>query len=363
MNGQPDFSFSVVSCLHFGGLMRAWNSYKDTYALMSHVATLRPDLLIFNGSEVHLTPMKSDTIPLDNKAYILRRAVMSEQYVENTRQIIDQMAKAACESVFYVPSENSIPHFIKDNDPVFDAANRAFLRRAPGRYYAFEQKGCLFICLDSEADSEARGRISGPQLRFLEETAAQAKDFRHVFCFIHLSAWRNDCQQEAQWFETAHPLLKKAGVSHVFGACLHTYQHEQRDGLEYITSGSCGNNIDPPFSHFLFIEVFKDEVRVNVVWSGFPLFFPMTLRLEPQVEFAFIKKLSEYYWSLDESEINAYQEAVKLLRAGRLNEAQRIWSSLRYFPCINPRAQAKAFPTDQRQEHILACGYPDRTDN
>jgi len=61
MSEDKNLSFCTVSCLHFGGLMRGWNSYKDTYALMSHVASLQPDLLIFNGSEIDLRLMGTDS--------------------------------------------------------------------------------------------------------------------------------------------------------------------------------------------------------------------------------------------------------------------------------------------------------------
>ncbi|MBW2619340.1 MAG: hypothetical protein JRC92_10745, partial [Deltaproteobacteria bacterium] len=184
MSENNNLSFCVVSCLHFGGLMRGWNSYKDTYALMSHVASLQPGLLILNGSEVDLRLMGTDSLAVEDNQF-LRPAAASVHYIENTRRIMDQMAGAASKSIYYLPSENSVPLYMVDNGnpaPALTAeANKAFLRRAPGRYYTFEQGNCFFICLDSEAEPENRGLISADQLMFLQKAAERAKAFPHVF--------------------------------------------------------------------------------------------------------------------------------------------------------------------------------------
>ncbi len=351
-----EVSFCVVACLHFGGMLESWNSHKGTYAIFAHMNELGPDMLVLNGSEVDLALRVSDGISLDGQAHV-RPSLASKEYVEFTRNVLDHLARSACRSIFYVPSENSVPNFLGENDPLFLVSNEAFLKRAQGRYYAFEQGDCFFICLDSESDPDVRGRISGDQLHFLQESVERARACRHVFCFIHLSAWRNDCRHKSQWFDVVHPLLKEAGVSHVFVACLHTYQHEYYDGVHYITSGGCGNSLDPPFPHFLYVKVVGETVRVNVLWSGWPLRFPMTLQLNPQVPIAFIAEGADVKIQPPaESEISAYQEAMRLRNFRDIEQAQEIWDGLRFFPCINPKKVRESMSSMKQYQSWFLAG-------
>jgi len=309
------------------------------------MADIRPDLIVFNGSDVDLVARRSDYLKIDDWL-IPRASALSEQYVNFTRDTFDTMARSVTGTILYLPSENSVPHYLSENnDPLFNFSNKAFLRRAGNRYYTQKVGGCFFICLDSEEHEEARGRISGQQLDFLATAVEQAKEFKHVFCFIHLSAWRGDCKKDSQWFETVHPLLKEAGVSHVFGSCLHTYQWQEYDGIQYITTGSCGNNVEPPFSHFLNVTVSGDGVVVKVYWLGFPLAFPMHMQLAPPPLAAFIEEDEELikskYCSFPTEEENAaYEKAIAYLKTGDYGKAQEIWSTLSYFPCVQPEKVA-----------------------
>lgn len=339
MAANNQFSFCVAGCLHFGATLRLWNSYKDTYQIMCDMAKLKPDMLFINGSDVDLAQRVSDTISFkDDNRKIISGDVQSYKFVDYTRSVLDTLTSEVCDLVFHLLSENSIPEFWGRESPLYKNAETAFLKRTNNqRYYAFQQFEAMFICLDSESHPEHRGRLDKKQLAFLKQLVPEAqKFFKHVFCFIHLSAWRNNEKETSRWFEEVHPILKEANVKYVFGACLHTYQHEIYDGIHYITSGSCGNNVEPSFPHFLKIDVNQDEVTVRVYRKGFPLYFPMDMQLTPQVEAAFINKMPLADTTLNKTDREAYNQAIRLLLSGNVQDAQVIWSQFKDFPDFNP---------------------------
>ena len=347
MGSSEQFSFCVAGCLHFGAHMRFWNSYKDSFHLMGQMATLKPDMLFLNGSEVDFALKRSDAVPLkslsdkkDNEVFLYSPIPQSRDYIRSTRAHFDTLSRSVADLIFHLPSENSIPAYTSRESILYKEAEKAFLERA-SRYYAFHQFGSCFICLDSEEDFDARGRLGREQLEFLAKATEEAKAYPHVFCFIHLSAWRNNVKKISQWFEEVHPLLKKAGVKYVFGSCLHTYQHEEYDDIHYITTGACGNNVEPNFPHFLKINVSGKDVEVQVYRMGFPLYFPLIMQLVPQTQMAFIdSKIHEVSCAPGDDE--KYHQAMGLIQEGNFDSAQKIWRTLTIFPDFNPERIPKS---------------------
>lgn len=306
---------------------------------MKHMGSLKPDMLFLNGSEVDLSLKKSDCIVIAEHSNLLTDIPQSKEYVYLVRKDMEIMARDVSNLVFYLPSENSIPEFYGRNSTICKNAEQAFLSLTNGnRYYAFQQFGALFICLDSESHPEHRGLLDQGQMKFLKDLVPEAqKNFKHVFCFIHLSAWRHKEKAASRWFEQVHPVLKELGVEHVFGACLHTYQHEEYEGIHYVTSGSCGNNVEPSFPHFLRVEVKKTKVRVQVFRMGFHLYFPMDLQLNPQTSYAFIEKKELPPPVMTQKDNRLYKEALNLYLSKNIKDAQKLWNELKVFPDFFPK--------------------------
>jgi len=356
-----DMRFCIVSCLHFGGSLTNWNSFKGTFAMFKEMIDVNPEILIINGSDIDIALRRQDLFLPTDKAFkvILPDVLFTEEYVEFTRETIDKLSSQVAETVFFTPSENSIPNWTGDNSPLFENANKSFLKRAPARFYDFQKNDCYFIFLDSEENPLNRGRIQGEQLSFLRECSQKAKEYRHVFCFIHFSAWRSDCKDKSKWFEAVHPILKTIGAAYVFGACLHTYQYEYYDGIHYITSGSCGNNVSPPFPHFLVVNIIAGSVEVKVKRLYFPLLFPMTMQLGFLQKIALIKSFEEYdFQPQTELEYKTYIEALNHLHSGDIVTAQELWNNMKWFPCVQPTKVEKGTP--EGQEHVVIGNYSDR---
>lgn len=117
-------------------------------------------------------------------------------------------------------------------------------------WYAFEHKGCWFVCLHSDEDDPDKGdktfdeprgqRMSAEQYAWLDRTLDQARDARHVFVFLHHPRWIGG-NYGSDW-ERVHQRLVRAGNVHaVFAGHIHRMRYDgERDGIEYFALATVG---------------------------------------------------------------------------------------------------------------------------
>ncbi|TAJ08205.1 MAG: hypothetical protein EPO68_15690 [Planctomycetota bacterium] len=117
-------------------------------------------------------------------------------------------------------------------------------------WYAFEHKGCWFVCLHSDEDDPEKGdktfdeprgqRMSAEQYAWLDRTLEQARGARHVFVFLHHPRWIGG--NYGQDWERVHARLVRAGNVHaVFAGHIHRMRYDgARDGIEYFALATVG---------------------------------------------------------------------------------------------------------------------------
>ena len=117
-------------------------------------------------------------------------------------------------------------------------------------WYAFEHKGCWFVCLHSDEDDPERGdktfneprgqRMSAEQFAWLDRTLTQASGARHVFVFLHHPRWIGGNYGD-DWNRVHARLVAAGNVSAVFAGHIHHMRYDgARDGIEYFALATVG---------------------------------------------------------------------------------------------------------------------------
>lgn len=257
------FRFAVMGCMHAGLC-----DFQDYESAVKKIKEYNPDFVLFLSSMVDMvgeTPIKEGGRPNTRKA--IRSGIkLSQEDVESRWQRFDRITERLGVPVYDVPSERCIP---ANNLAVTE---KAFLKRYGKRYYAFEYKNNLFICLDSEShnrlDQKKRGLIDGKQLDFLKSSLADISKYNNVFITIHMSAWHPEFSTNSKWNRIVHPLIN-GKVGYVFGACLHRLDFKKKDEVNYITSAAAPTWLSPTakpaFFHFLIVDVDENNVSIKAV--------------------------------------------------------------------------------------------------
>jgi 3',5'-cyclic AMP phosphodiesterase CpdA len=141
-------------------------------------------------------------------------------------------------------------------------------------WYAFEHKGCWFVCLHSDEDDPERGdktfdeprgqRMSTEQYAWLDATLTRTAGARHVFVFLHHPRWLG--RNYGDDWQRVHARLVAAGnVSAVFAGHIHHMRYDgKRDGIEYFalaTVGGSQEGIAPSagFLHEFHLVMVRDD--------------------------------------------------------------------------------------------------------
>jgi len=128
-----------------------------------------------------------------------------EKPVESLWEEFDQITEKLGVPVYDVPSETSRS---SDFQPRHVSTNRAalmekcFLERFKKRYYSFEHKDNLFICLNSEKRDDL---FNGDQLDFLKKTIADVSKYDNVFVALN----RFSLPMKINGFKPFTPLSKE----------------------------------------------------------------------------------------------------------------------------------------------------------
>lgn len=236
------FRFAVMGCVHLGIC-----DFQDYDLAIEKMKEYKPDFVLFLGGMVD---------------------AMGEESLESLWNKYDRATNKLEVPVYNAPGEcKLIPFSISKNRMAL--AQRYFLDRYRGRFYSFEYKNNLFICLDSENlfTKKKNSPIVTNQLDFLKKNIAKASKYDNIFITLHRSPW---FQEEGNdWFKFIHPFIKEK-VKFVFGASTHYFDLKKIDNVNYITSGTppCYLKKYPPrssFFHFLIVDVDKNKVSIKIV--------------------------------------------------------------------------------------------------
>jgi len=208
----------------------------------------------------------------------------------------DQRADRALAPVFYTGGNHDLT-----NPRMWEVWEERYGRR----YYHFIYKDTLFLVLDTEDNppefqeeiSDIRdeairiideqgwdalpgteygklterksGRISAQQAEYFRQVIAQNPDVRWTFLLMHKPAWERPNEENFSTIETA--LLNRPYT--VFYGHVHSYQHEQRHGRDYIRLATTGGVQNPAkdmaIDHVTLITVSGENVDIaNLRMSG-----------------------------------------------------------------------------------------------
>jgi 3',5'-cyclic AMP phosphodiesterase CpdA len=146
-------------------------------------------------------------------------------------------------------------------------------------YYSLSYGNSYFAILDSEIPGQS-GKITGEQLRWLEQDLEKNKAAAHKFVFVHRPFFPVDghigssLDQYPQDRAKVTALLKKYRIDAVFSGHEHLYNKSVVNGItEYITGGA-GAPLYPSlkgtplFHHYLLVTVDGARVTVAVIRPG-----------------------------------------------------------------------------------------------
>lgn len=247
---NSQFRFAVMGCMHLGV-----GDSKDYELAVEKIKERRPDFVLFLGGMVD---------PMVNEP------------VESLWQRFDRITDKLGVPVYNIFSDCHLEPFFTPKDRKV-LMEKCFLDRYKKRYYSFEYKNNLFICLDAESLflEEEKGQADREQLDFLKAAISDVVKYDNVFLFAHcLSPLREKAEEESAgadieesaWFKVIHPIIKEK-VKYVFCVYGHNLDAQRIDGVNYIFSGSppiLVNKISS-FYHFLIIYADKNKCSIEIV--------------------------------------------------------------------------------------------------
>lgn len=235
------FRFAVMGCMHFGK-----SDPHDYEVAVERMKQYKPDFVLFLGGMVDAS---------------------GEEPVESLWEEFDRISAKLGVPIYDVLGGDH-PFFIPTNIDRMTSMEKCFLDRYKKRYYCFEHKNNLFICLDSNnLFDQERGLTTEDQLDFLKKTISDISKYNNVFIAMHKSAWISDFKDHSKRFDIVHSLIK-GKVNSVFGAGLHAFNLKKLDGVSYITSAGPPGWLmqrESSFFHFLLVDVNKDKVSIKAV--------------------------------------------------------------------------------------------------
>jgi len=179
-----------------------------------------------------------------------------------------------------------VPYFLTvgnhDISPLVPSSEQVYKEQVdlPGNelFYSFEAGNSLFVVLDSYLDGQER-KVTGNQLKWLEDVLAKADKKKHLFVFLHHPLYTEhrkgrhwgDCLDKfPEDRDRLQALFVKAGVDVVFAGHEHFYQRKTVGGIEHVITGGAGAPLyvtdgEGGFHHFVQVTVDGDLVSAEVI--------------------------------------------------------------------------------------------------
>lgn len=135
--------------------------------------------------------------------------------------------------------------------------------------FSFVNRNSYFIVLDNE-----EGQLREPQFEWFEEELRKGKEYEHIFVAMHKPPydpyqqdWYN--MDNSPWAYRFRKLCSEYGVDMVFAGHKHIFDHEDFEGVDYITTGGGGMLMEIPdedggYLHYVRVMVNHDYVTYEV---------------------------------------------------------------------------------------------------
>ena len=268
---EDKFTFAIFSDLTGGERERVFE------IAVAQLSLLRPEMIINVGDLI-----QGGTENLDE--------------IDVQWNYFDERADSASAPIFYVGGNHDLTGAVLQG--VWD-------QRYGRRYYHFVYKNVLFMVLDTEDNSPERaqeifeirnralervakegmaifpdteysklpeqraGNIAAEQSQYFQAVLAANPDVRWTFIYMHKSPWKREWEQNFLAIEQA--MANRPYT--VFTGHVHTYEHEQRFGRDYIRLATTGGTQFPALGrsmdHVTLVTVDDDGADiVNLLMSG-----------------------------------------------------------------------------------------------
>jgi hypothetical protein len=189
---SDNFRFVVMGCMHLS--VTDLNYYE---AAIERIKEQKPDFVLFLGGMVE--------VAADKLVEILK------QFDATTRKLgvpAYDVAGICRITKLSVPPDRKI------------ALEKYFIARYKKRYYSFEYKNNLFICLDSDnLFNPKEGDFHDSQLEFLDKCVKDGNKYDNIFIALNKSYWFDN--NDKRWLKVIQPIIEDK-VKYVFGAGTHT---------------------------------------------------------------------------------------------------------------------------------------------
>jgi len=252
------FRLIVMGCAHLGN---PEVDVLDFINLFDKIACQQPDVLLFLGSMV-------DLMRTHNSGHAIKFP-LNEKKIKKLWKLYDLQRKKFNIPIYDLTSERSIP----SNN--WKYAEKLFLDRFHKRYYSFEFKDNLFICLDSEWRNDdsylLRGKFNKEQIEFLKYNLSKSQKYSNIILASHAFALNYyDKNGTNWWFKEIHGLIK-GKVSYVFGACNHSCYYDEIDNVKYVSIGGINGGLGRAgINGFLIIDFIGNKIicRISMLDRG-----------------------------------------------------------------------------------------------
>ena len=196
-------------------------------------------------------------------------------YVFVTGDLVDNPADPVQDSVFRtrlaelrmpvytVPGNHDYLGFTREKQAAY-VALRGYDR------FAFRDKGCTFIGLDSNCIKDGVEEAEAEQWDWLVKELDAARGSRYVFVFLHCPVVREREDEPEDYFnfsiEKRHQyfsLFKEKGVSAVFAGHTHQEYDVTIDGIRLVTAGPVGNALGHGTPGYNVVRVTREGFEVR----------------------------------------------------------------------------------------------------
>ncbi|MCU0227148.1 MAG: metallophosphoesterase [Bryobacterales bacterium] len=136
----------------------------------------------------------------------------------------------------------AIPHYsTPGNHDIWSADSQRLYTRFTGHppQYSFTQGSCHITVLDNSRSDT----LDEAQIAFLREDLQQHRDAPLKLVFLHKPFWIPFLMLKSGEF-SLHKTCVEFGVQWVFSGHLHHLWHLERDGVQYVSLGSCGGSME-----------------------------------------------------------------------------------------------------------------------
>ena len=226
-------------------------------AIFSEIRLIRPDFALWTGDTIY--------------GYDDTREQLRKEYSE-----FEALAKHAGVPIFNAPGNHEI-HDLKNQIPC--AELEAEFQKHFDLFGSFDYRGAHFIALDTEECGHSMPAVDGRQLEWLQQDLEANRNARAIFIFFHTeitqAALDEDKKNHPPLANSAdlQALFEKYPVKAVFQGHEHIFHSETRDGIRYFVAGGAGAPLyaqpeNGGFSHYLVVEISKDQVTYKVVEPG-----------------------------------------------------------------------------------------------